>query len=575
MRRLFLNGVLALVLQCLLGSCARLGESDYLSGTRSKRRKRHARRKKEHWTYDAPEYWVDEFPNCGGSRQSPININIDASVFAPDSEKTVLYDHISYKHELHNRKVFNNGRALQVDGRWGRLRLPHGLYYMRHLSFHFPSEHTVDGRELVGEMQLVHEKHGTEGWKDVAIVSVLLERGDHKSKFMSTLGFGHGLPGHGKSHRVGTMSLAPIVELMKGDFIHYEGSLTSPPCTEGVKWYILSDTLTMSGDQIKDFHKIFPYPNNARPTQPLGDRVVAENALDVSSATAATGAGGSRGEAGVLLEGSTLLEQTGEQFHSRDTRSLDEDLDDDGDEDEDDDEDQEESEGDEDSDDDSAAESSDDYGEEAQPERTEHAFKAPAPPPSSLLQTGPSTPSTAAAQAVPMQIPQPGGGFFGAAMQGPFGNPQVLAALAALQRSSLVSPQVQLPSFLQSGIQLQAAAQAAPQALPRAPAGAASPGMPPAPSPLASGLAAFLQQSQGAAALGGGGGGVSSALLAALAGRLQAATGAAVLPPGAATAPGLAGVASGAVAATGMPPGLPAVDQSAGQQPAGKAAGPR
>lgn len=291
MRRLFFHGILLLTFRSFLGFAARFGESDALgtftrSSASTSPRKRRSRRKQKKgepsFSYTAPENWSKKFPTCGGSKQSPINVDM-SSVVSGKGEESALYSHISYTHELEDRQIVNTGHALQVDGHWGRLRLPGDkLYYMRHITFHFPSEHTVDGRELVGEMQLVHERHGTRGFKDVAIVSVLLERGHH-SKFFSSLGFGHGLPKAGESKDVGTVTLSPIVNLMLGDFVHYEGSLTAPPCTEGAKWYLLSDTLSLGMAQIKDFHKVFPYPNNARPTQCLGDRVVVQNALSVES----------------------------------------------------------------------------------------------------------------------------------------------------------------------------------------------------------------------------------------------------------------------------------------------------
>ena len=62
----------------------------------------------------------------------------------------------------------------------------------------------------------------------------------------------------------------------KRGYYEFEGSLTTPPCSEGVRWFVLKQPVTLSQQQLDAFRKL--YPRNARPTQPLNGRTVRESA---------------------------------------------------------------------------------------------------------------------------------------------------------------------------------------------------------------------------------------------------------------------------------------------------------
>lgn len=207
---------------------------------------------------------------CGaGGEQSPIDINSSNIDFL--RPLPVLKFKLPGVTSL---SVVNNGHTVQANVPSGEatLELDGTIYDLLQFHFHTPSEHTVDGEHAPLEMHLVHK---TADGSKTAVVGVFIVAGkEHKE-----LGkIWENLPDE-ESEQIEVTGFHPhnILPGKKSSF-RYPGSLTTPPCTEGVSWNILSTPISMSMEQIEKFQGVFSgveFPNgNARPTQPLGDRIV-------------------------------------------------------------------------------------------------------------------------------------------------------------------------------------------------------------------------------------------------------------------------------------------------------------
>jgi len=183
--------------------------------------------------------------------------------------------------------LVNNGHSLQVNGKLSTLSLPDGTYTAAQLRFHFPSEHELDGTLFGGEMQIVHQKDGSNGTDDLAIVSTFLQVGhgtNESFKFFLSLGFGKDFPEAGQSLTLPGNTRIDLAESLKeqlaGRYFHYRGSLTTPPCSETVHWYVLQTPMPVSKKIVKKFKEQFPLNN--RPVQDLNGRAVVLDRLAVT-----------------------------------------------------------------------------------------------------------------------------------------------------------------------------------------------------------------------------------------------------------------------------------------------------
>jgi carbonic anhydrase len=180
-----------------------------------------------------------------------------------------------------NVTLKNTGHGLEVTGNFNSIiALPYGTYHLEKMVFHSPSEHTLDGACGSGEFQLVHV--GTD--KSIAIISILLQEGSEKSEidFWSHLGIGKNLPSKpGNTAQVSPINWASLSKTIKGDFYHYTGSLTAPPCSDKVRWYVMKTTVSVSPEQISSFKALYPDPANNRPIQPANGRQIVCNAVGI------------------------------------------------------------------------------------------------------------------------------------------------------------------------------------------------------------------------------------------------------------------------------------------------------
>jgi carbonic anhydrase len=164
--------------------------------------------------------------------------------------------------------IIDNGHTVQVNyGAGSSMSVDGKRYDLVQFHFHRPSEETIDGKAYPMEAHLVHKD--AEG--HLAVVAVLLKQGK-ESPFLRALWAN--LPAEKEKEKVvGKVSINAASLLPKNHaYYTFPGSLTTPPCSEGVTWFVLTTPVDLSSSQVARFEKI--YPHNARPTQPLNGRVV-------------------------------------------------------------------------------------------------------------------------------------------------------------------------------------------------------------------------------------------------------------------------------------------------------------
>ncbi len=223
---------------------------------------------KTHWGYEgaeAPENWQNlspEFSACGGKNQSPINL----SGFT-ESELAPLQ--FAYKDEG-GRNVVNNGHSIQVNYAPGSVfKVDDEAFELKQFHFHSPSENHVNGKSYPFEAHFVHtNKNG-----EIAVVAILYTKGE-ENKALSQ--FWSQLPENaGESKTLEKPVNAPVFLPDNKDYYYFNGSLTTPPCSEGVRWFVFKETLALSEKQLEAFSHVMHHANN-RPVQPVNARLILE-----------------------------------------------------------------------------------------------------------------------------------------------------------------------------------------------------------------------------------------------------------------------------------------------------------
>ena len=222
-----------------------------------------------HWTYagaEGPEHWGDLSPNFAacksGRMQSPIDIASAATglvVGVPGHGFAYQDVPLSIVHNGHTVQLnYAPGSSMSIEGQ---------QYDLLQFHFHAPSAHTVDGKAFPMEAHFVHmDSHG-----GLAVIGVMIEEGAANAALADA--WAH-LPAHeAVETTVSDVSVnAGAVLPPDGRYHHYKGSLTTPPCSEGVRWFVLSQPITMSAAQIQKFEAAAA--PNARPVQPLNSRLM-------------------------------------------------------------------------------------------------------------------------------------------------------------------------------------------------------------------------------------------------------------------------------------------------------------
>ena len=220
------------------------------------------------WDYGkdhGPGHWgalKPEFTAClSGHHQSPIDIQ--------KTEKADLPS-IQFQYSASPLRIVDNGHTIQVNYEPGSsIRVGEREYALKQFHFHRPSEERVHGRRHGMSLHLVH----ADAAGQLAVVAVLLDAGAENALVRQLW---NNLPKEeGKEERRNDVRIN-AADLLPADrgYYTFEGSLTTPPCTENVTWFVLKEPVTVSRGEIAQFAK--EYPDDARPTQPIYDRIVKE-----------------------------------------------------------------------------------------------------------------------------------------------------------------------------------------------------------------------------------------------------------------------------------------------------------
>jgi len=218
-----------------------------------------------HWSYQGhggPAEWGEldpAFATCQlGKLQSPIDIR---------GAKAADLPAIKFDYKPSPLRVIDNGHTIQVNYAPGSsIDVGGTRYELVQFHFHKPSEEKIDGKAHAMVAHLVHK--GADG--KLAVVAVLLDAGG-TNPTIDTIW--KNLPQEkGKEATVNaTIDAATLLPADHG-YYTFQGSLTTPPCSEDVRWFVLKTPVKVAGSEITAFGKI--YPMNARPSQPLNGRTL-------------------------------------------------------------------------------------------------------------------------------------------------------------------------------------------------------------------------------------------------------------------------------------------------------------
>ena len=219
------------------------------------------------WSYtkdSGPQHWAELAPTyrpCGGGqRQSPIDLR--APVLAPRKR-------LSYHYRSSPLSLANNGRTVWGDeGAGSYLIIGERRYELTRYQFHTPSEHLRHGRRAEMEIQLQHrDRQG-----NIAMLAVLVEAGRGANTTLQRIA--DHLPAPGDVFYGRHVGINPVF-MLPSDRAHfaYPGSLTTPPCTEGVDWRVLREPLVLDARLLARFRQAMG--DNARPLQPRNGRPLA------------------------------------------------------------------------------------------------------------------------------------------------------------------------------------------------------------------------------------------------------------------------------------------------------------
>jgi carbonic anhydrase len=222
-----------------------------------------------HWGYTGeigPAHWADlspEFRLCGsGTQQSPIDLRDAVELQGPAVERRLGPTVLSIEQRAGVMGLIDNGHTIQITNDVEvHIEVDGEQFDLVQYHFHAPSEHTIDGRHSPLEAHLVHKSAAG----NLAVVGMLFEEGEHDpvwDPILEALPSGPGGTRHIENLEIDPDELKPI----EGGFYRYEGSLTTPPCSERVHWIIMARPLPMSMQQLEVFASHLH--DNHRPVQP-------------------------------------------------------------------------------------------------------------------------------------------------------------------------------------------------------------------------------------------------------------------------------------------------------------------
>ncbi len=221
---------------------------------------------KVHWGYAGhagPEHWGELDPKyspCSeGKNQSPVNLTGMIKSDLPP---------IAIKYQSGGNEILNNGHTIQVNYNSGSTITVTGHQFeLKQFHFHSPSENTIEGQSYPMEAHFVHaDKDG-----NLAVIAVLFKTGEKNAELEKA--WAHMPEKSGEKYELPKSIDANILLPHDRDYYRFNGSLTTPPCSEGVWWFVMKHLDTASKEQINKFSRTMHHPNN-RPVQPANARLI-------------------------------------------------------------------------------------------------------------------------------------------------------------------------------------------------------------------------------------------------------------------------------------------------------------
>lgn len=225
-----------------------------------------------HWSYvgeTGPEHWdeIEKDSDCDGLYQSPINIiDIDAV-----KQKSLGKLEINYASQTKIHDVINNGHSIQYNFEKGDYILfNHKKFDLKQIHFHESAEHTINGIRYPMEIHMVHQNDQNQ----IAVFAIMVEEGESSEPFEFLEKY---LPTEQGETKIIDASFDLNLNFPKNkNYYYYVGSLTTPPCSEGVLWFVFKQSISISLEQVIALQKIMPI-HNYRNERPLNGRIVVQS----------------------------------------------------------------------------------------------------------------------------------------------------------------------------------------------------------------------------------------------------------------------------------------------------------
>ena len=229
-----------------------------------------------HWGYSGqtgPRHWGDlssRFIQCRiGRNQSPVNLRDKLGV------GTIGLPSLEVRYKPVRLNIINNGHTIQVNYpvEHSYLKIGGHPYALLQFHFHTPSEHQKEGFNYPMEMHLVHKDEGG----NLAVIGILFKEGAFNSELDRIIRHLPKKVGKAERHKNVVIRLTKFFP-QNTLFYKYSGSLTTPPCSEGVYWMVFRQPIEAAPEQIEAMQRVMGH--NARPVQPLNSRHVLKSWAD-------------------------------------------------------------------------------------------------------------------------------------------------------------------------------------------------------------------------------------------------------------------------------------------------------
>lgn len=230
---------------------------------------------KPHWSYHgefSPENWGKISKICStGKFQTPINIITDDVLALPKSQDVLKFH--NYKTSI-DASVINNGHTIKITPTFKKsyenssITVDGKRFKLLQFHMHTHSESTINGKQSDLVAHLVHQAYDGQ----LAVVAVFFDEGVENTSIKE---YWNSMPlKSGGTSNLLNINIADILPEDISKYYTFMGSLTTPPCSENVKWFILKEKQTISTEQINALRTI--YPSNFRPIQETNSRKIFE-----------------------------------------------------------------------------------------------------------------------------------------------------------------------------------------------------------------------------------------------------------------------------------------------------------